>query len=269
MPVLARAGQPRHLQAQHQPHMAHREFCDQPREPGPLGRIRGRPPQVLIDHHHPGRRPAQRDRPVYQPVLQPRRLAVVHDLLARRLPDVDDRQPVTLPALDLALAELTQAHRAHLRSPPPPARPRPPSRSRSMPSSPRMSFRVASGNDAHSSPSGTLVAAVIWRRCPRPRRPRRSTSRAACPQLPSPLHQPEQPLPADKRCANSRLSNDPCTMTNRLRASGRCSNGPGQLRRRQRGRPGRIVKRKLKKIQYRPDLIDGCLAETGLTIEPW
>jgi hypothetical protein len=31
----------------------------------------------------------------------------------------------------------------------------------------------------------------------------------------------------------------------------------------------RIVKRKLKKIQYRPYLIDGCLAATGLTIEPW
>jgi hypothetical protein len=31
----------------------------------------------------------------------------------------------------------------------------------------------------------------------------------------------------------------------------------------------RIVKRKLKKIQYRPHLIDGCLAVTGLTIEPW
>jgi transposase len=30
----------------------------------------------------------------------------------------------------------------------------------------------------------------------------------------------------------------------------------------------RIVKRKLKKIQYRPYLIDGCLAKTGLTIEP-
>jgi transposase len=28
----------------------------------------------------------------------------------------------------------------------------------------------------------------------------------------------------------------------------------------------RIVKRKLKKIQYRPELIDGCLAETGLNI---
>jgi hypothetical protein len=31
----------------------------------------------------------------------------------------------------------------------------------------------------------------------------------------------------------------------------------------------RIVKRKLKKIQYRPHLIDGCLAATGLSIEPW
>ena len=31
----------------------------------------------------------------------------------------------------------------------------------------------------------------------------------------------------------------------------------------------RIVKRKLKKIQYRPHLIDGCLTGTGLIIEPW
>ena len=31
----------------------------------------------------------------------------------------------------------------------------------------------------------------------------------------------------------------------------------------------RIVKRKLKKIQYRPHLIDGCLGGTGLTLEPW
>ena len=30
----------------------------------------------------------------------------------------------------------------------------------------------------------------------------------------------------------------------------------------------RIVKRKLKKIQYRPHLIDGCLAATGLKVEP-
>ena len=31
----------------------------------------------------------------------------------------------------------------------------------------------------------------------------------------------------------------------------------------------RIIKRKLKKIQYRPHLINGCLAATGLTIEAW
>jgi hypothetical protein len=29
----------------------------------------------------------------------------------------------------------------------------------------------------------------------------------------------------------------------------------------------RIIKRKLKKLQYRPHLIDGCLAATGLTLE--
>jgi transposase len=31
----------------------------------------------------------------------------------------------------------------------------------------------------------------------------------------------------------------------------------------------RIVKRKLKKIQYRPHLITGCLTGTGLTTDPW
>jgi len=30
-----------------------------------------------------------------------------------------------------------------------------------------------------------------------------------------------------------------------------------------------IIKRKLRKIQYRPHLIDGCLVATGLKIEPW
>ena len=30
-----------------------------------------------------------------------------------------------------------------------------------------------------------------------------------------------------------------------------------------------IIKCKLKKIQYRPHLIDGCLVGTGLTLESW
>ena len=29
-----------------------------------------------------------------------------------------------------------------------------------------------------------------------------------------------------------------------------------------------VIRHGLKKIQYRPDLIDGCLAGTGLTLEP-
>jgi hypothetical protein len=29
------------------------------------------------------------------------------------------------------------------------------------------------------------------------------------------------------------------------------------------------MKRKLKKIQFRPYLLDGCLSATGLSIEPW
>src|SRR5215471_5329640 len=52
---------------------------------------------------------------------------MVDNLLARRLPDIDNRQPVPVPALNLAIAALTHQHRAHPRSPPPaPARPTPP-----------------------------------------------------------------------------------------------------------------------------------------------
>ena len=53
------------------------------------------------------------------------------------------------------------------------------------------------------------------------------------------------------------------------RASGRCSSGPINFAAADLDGLVRIVKRKLKKIQYRPHLIDGCLAATGLRIEPW
>jgi len=42
-----------------------------------------------------------------------------------------------------------------------------------------------------------------------------------------------------------------------------------QLRRRRPGQPGPHRQAQAEKIQYRPDLINGCLAATGLTIEPW
>ena len=43
----------------------------------------------------------------------------------------------------------------------------------------------------------------------------------------------------------------------------------GQLRRRRPGRPGPHHQAQAEEIQYRPHLIDGCLAATGLRIEPW
>src|SRR5215470_1457448 len=59
---------------------------------------------------------------------------MVDNLLPRRLPDIDNRQPVPVPALDLAIAALTHQHRAHPRTAPlPPARPTPPTAPRACP----------------------------------------------------------------------------------------------------------------------------------------
>ena len=77
-------------------------------------------PQVLVDHQHPRRRPPQRDRPLGQPVLQPRRLLVIVDLRRGGLADIDRRQPITMPGLDLALQPAPRAAspRRSPRSPP-------------------------------------------------------------------------------------------------------------------------------------------------------
>jgi len=83
----------------------------------------------------------------------------------------------------------------------------------------KTSFRFASGNDAHSALSETLVSA-IYGGCPRrPRRP--AFPPAAAPQPFAPLHQPKQALPADNRRAHTRFANDPRTMDNRLNRCGR------------------------------------------------
>jgi hypothetical protein len=50
LPVSARAGQPRHLDAQHQPHMPHGDLGDQPLEAHPAGRAGPGLRQVLVDH---------------------------------------------------------------------------------------------------------------------------------------------------------------------------------------------------------------------------
>jgi len=129
MPVPARAGQPRHLQAQHQPDMPHRELRDQPREPRPLGWPRP-PPAAPGPHRSPSPgTPASPARPPARPDLTAT-VSTHRDpgpAGARTAGQVDDRQPVTMPALDLAaIAVLRHKHRAHPRPPPPPARERPP-----------------------------------------------------------------------------------------------------------------------------------------------
>jgi hypothetical protein len=116
VPVLPGPGQPRHVQPQHQADMPHRELGDQPGKPGPRRRVGRRPPQILVDHQHPRGRPPQRRRPFHQPVLQPRRLAVVEHLLAGGLTDIHHRKTITMPTLDLLLVTFTQRHHAHRRS---------------------------------------------------------------------------------------------------------------------------------------------------------
>ena len=135
-----------------------------------------------------------------------------------------------------------------------------------------MSLRATSGNDLHSSPSETLVTAVIWRRCPRPRRPRRAPSlRIACSQPPGPLNQPEQALPADNRRANSRLSNAACTIATIPTESvwSLLKRSLANLAKRDIGQLTALVKTRLRRMQYRPGLLDGFLAGTRLDLTPF
>jgi len=65
-----------------------------------IGR-RGRYPRVVVDHHDPRQRPAQRHRPLGQRVLQPRRFGMLKNLLPARL--VHHRGPVPVLGSDLLL----------------------------------------------------------------------------------------------------------------------------------------------------------------------
>ena len=139
-----------------------------------------------------------------------------------------------------------------------------------MLSNPRMSFRFASGNDRHSAPSGILFTTVIWGRFPRPHRLRRpACRRIACPQPLSPLHQPEQALPADNRCAHTRLSNDALHHGKPTEGAwSNMKNGLGNLAACTLDQLAANIRNRLRRIQYRPGLIDGFLAQTGLALEP-
>ena len=63
VPVGVVAGQPGHLQRQHDSHLAEPDLGGQLGEPGPAGGAGAGDAQVVVDHPHRGARPAQLDRP--------------------------------------------------------------------------------------------------------------------------------------------------------------------------------------------------------------
>ena len=101
MPVAAGAGQPGHLDPEHQADAAEPDLGDQPLEPRPgLGRTAGSA-EIVVDDHDPLGDPAELLGAFGQGVLEPGRFRMAADLLQGRLAEVDDGEPVTVAAFDL------------------------------------------------------------------------------------------------------------------------------------------------------------------------
>ena len=105
MPVLARAGQPAHLQAEDEPDVVETDLGQQPlKAQSPLGRGPALALIVVDDEDAVGR-PTEFDGPMDERVLAVGGFPVLGDLLGRGLADVDDGHPVEMPGLDLGRAE--------------------------------------------------------------------------------------------------------------------------------------------------------------------
>ena len=105
MPVLARAGQPAHLQAEDQPDVVEADLGEQSLK---AQSSFGRGPAlalIVVDDENAVRRPTELDGPIDEPVLAVGGFLVLGDLLGGGLADVDDGQPVEMPGLDLGSAE--------------------------------------------------------------------------------------------------------------------------------------------------------------------
>jgi hypothetical protein len=107
--------------------------------------------------------------------------------------------------------------------------------------------------------------------CPRPRPPRRPASlQPTCPQPLSLLHQPKQALPADNRaCSHTavqrRTHHDKPTepVWSHLKRS------LANLAKRNLAQLTALIKTRLRRIQYRPGLLDGFHVGTGLDLAPF
>ncbi len=88
VPVGVRPGQPGDLQREDDPGLAEPDIGDQLGEPGAARRARAGPAQVLVDHHHLVRGPAQPRRALPQVVLPGQALGMDPDLQQRGLADI-------------------------------------------------------------------------------------------------------------------------------------------------------------------------------------
>ena len=185
MPVPARPRQPRHLDPEDDAHTSHRHLRDEPGKPLPRIGRRRRHPEIVVDHHDLRPRPAQRDRPPGQRVLQPRGLSVLKHLVPGRLTDIHGRRPVEVLRTDFQLRltlrpVLPQAH--HDRLPPRGPRPRPPASPATRPPQPAAPAEGPSRPGNRESPHARHSAAS---RSPAAADRSRQATAAACNSAPT------------------------------------------------------------------------------------
>lgn len=163
VPVPAGAGQTGHLDPHNETDVVQPDLGDQPLKARAGNGTRPRPAQVLVDHQNPVHRPAERDRPVHQGILQPGRLLVVDELLAGGLTDIDHREPLQMTVVNLAAGPLPRHHRSHRWSRSLAVAAADNERLANRISCPTTASRFTSGSAAHTCPSGTVVC-VLWGR---------------------------------------------------------------------------------------------------------
>lgn len=172
--VLTRACQTGHLDAQYQPDMPQGDLADQALEARPRYRAGPGPAQVIVDHQHPARLPAQRDSPVDQRVLQPRGLTVIKNLPAGGLTHVHDRECVAMPPGHLPVQPLPRHQHRHEAGPSSLGTARSPaagvvSAGRARPTSAASRYSAAcrfTGGSAAHTRSSARRGTGIWGSCP-------------------------------------------------------------------------------------------------------
>ena len=102
VPVGVVPREPRDFQAENDAHLAGGDAPHQIAEAAAVAAVGSRLALVLVDHPDALRRPAERRRPLAQPILAPRALGVLHDLAKRGLAHVEAGFALQMMRRDLA-----------------------------------------------------------------------------------------------------------------------------------------------------------------------